>query len=302
MTPNTNRGPMTRIIPRSEWVARHGRGGDASQNLPWGEVVIHTEAAARSATANPATEDQWVRNVEHYHAVTLGWQGIGYSFVIAPSGRLYEGRGWGRSGAHTETRNSTAAGVCFLGHGDQQPATPAQWASAKWLIGEGVRLGHLRSNPTVTGHRNYSRKGKSCPGNLIYPHIDQLRGITGPPTAAPPRTPAPPEPRPPLPKETHPLMALTDSEQKALAGDARGALAAALRTEAQATQARAAAQRADLRTEHITALLQKVLTGDSFDAKQAKLFDARVRKELAEVIDRLEAELADLRARHTDAK
>lgn len=205
---------MPRIIPRAKWGARHGRGSDVSGNLPWGEVVAHTEAVTRSPTSSPETEAQWVRNVERYHAVDRGWTGIGYSFLIGPSGAIFEGRGWGRSGAHTESRNSTAAGVCFLGHGDNQPATEAQWSSFRWLIGEGIRLGHLRREPLITGHRQYSRKGKSCPGNLIYPHLDRLRGITGTTTTTPSKSTPKPTPTPNT-EETE-LMAASDDIIKAL--------------------------------------------------------------------------------------
>lgn len=198
---------MTRIIPRAEWGARYGRGSDVSGNLPWGEVVGHTEAVNRSPTSTPETEAQWVRGVERYHAQERGWTGIGYSFLIGPSGAIFEGRGWGRSGAHTESRNSTAAGVCFLGHGDNQPATESQWASAQWLIGEGIRLGKLKSNPKITGHRNYSLKGKSCPGDLIYPHLDRLRGVTSS------SKPTPSKPSPPPPPKEDPIMAALTTDQ-----------------------------------------------------------------------------------------
>lgn len=176
-----------RVIPRSEWGSRYGRGRDVSNLLPWDEVVIHTEAGAVRPQDWPAitaaawtmslTEQQHVQAVERYHSVTLGWDGAGYSFLFSRDGSIFEGRGWGRSGAHTEDRNSTAAGFCFLGHGDLQPATEAQWLAAEWLIREGIRLGKLRARPKITGHRNYSRKGKTCPGNLIYPHIGRLRGL-----------------------------------------------------------------------------------------------------------------------------
>jgi hypothetical protein len=189
---------MAAIAPplksRVDWGALYGRGSDASGYLPWNEVVIHTEAGAvrdedwlilndldpTLAGILHSDEAAHMRAIEHYHSVNLGWSGVGYSFVIFPDGTICEGRGWGRSGAHTETRNYTAAAFCFTGHGDLMPATAAQWASAKWLIGEGIRLGHLTPNPKITGHRNYSQKGKSCPGDMIYPLIGQLRDIYGP--------------------------------------------------------------------------------------------------------------------------
>lgn len=191
-----------RIIPRSEWGAKHGRGGDATSKLPWGEAVIHTEAGAvrtgdwpeitAAAAVMSLTEQQHVQAVERYHAVTLGWNGIGYSFFITRDGSIFEGRGWGRQGSHTETRNSTAVGICFAGHGDVQPATEAQWLAAEWLIREGIRLGHLTAAPKITGHRQYSTKGKTCPGGLIFPLLGRLRNLT----AAPKPPPAPPTPAP----------------------------------------------------------------------------------------------------------
>lgn len=190
--------PRFRIIPRSEWGARHGRGRNVTGNLPWDEVVIHTEAGAvrpqdwpeitRAALVMSLSEQQHIQAVERYHAVTLGWDGVGYSFLISRDGSIFEGRGWGRSGSHTETRNSTAAGICFLGHGDLQPATEAQWLAAEWLISEGTRLGHLTPTPAITGHRNYSTKGKTCPGALIYPHIGRLRRTTTRPTPVAPQS------------------------------------------------------------------------------------------------------------------
>jgi hypothetical protein len=183
--------PEMKVISRSEWGARHGRGNDVSSKMPWGEVVVHTEAGAIRKEDWPEieawaalnislTEVQKVRAIESFHVNTRGWNGIAYSFLFFPDGTIAEGRGWGRSGGHTEGRNSTAAGFCLLGHGDKQPATEAQWQAMRWLIGEGIRLGKLKPNPKITGHRNYSLKGKTCPGNLVYPHIGRLRGITGP--------------------------------------------------------------------------------------------------------------------------
>ena len=170
-----------KIILRGEWGATGGRGKDVSSKLPWGEVVIHTEAGSQRSPASYEVECGWIRAIENFHVNTRGWDGIAYSFLIAPSGRIFEGRGWGRSGAHTEGRNSTAAAFCFLGHGDKWPASEAQWESARWLIREGIRLNKLKPAPLITTHAIYSGKGKSCPGTLIAPHVaTRLGGITGP--------------------------------------------------------------------------------------------------------------------------
>jgi len=170
---------VTRIVSRAEWGTRYPELylRNAVLRAPLGEMVAHTEAGS---TEPPRDEFAHMRAIERFHVEGQGWSGVGYPFVIEQPGTILEGRGWLRQGAHTETRNATAEAFCFAGHGDKKPATEAQWASARWLIGEGIRIGALVPNPKITGHRDYSLKGKSCPGNLIYPHIGRLRGITGP--------------------------------------------------------------------------------------------------------------------------
>lgn len=207
------------VITRAQWGAGPKRGSDVSAKLPWGEVVIHTEAGSQRAPASEGTEKGWIRAIEAFHVgPSRGWDGIAYSFLIAPSGRIFEGRGWGRSGAHTEGRNSIAAGICFLGHGDKWPATDAQWASTRWLIGEGIRLGKLQRRPKISGHKDYSQKGKTCPGTLIYPLLQaKLAGIDGPA--------GPTEPTGPSTEDTD----MTDADRKLLEDALAEARAAGLR-------------------------------------------------------------------------
>jgi hypothetical protein len=175
---------MHRIISREEWGAKAGRGH--ALNGPLGEWVIHTEDG-------PDRPDAWttaqfadaIRRIEAFHVgPSRGWNGIAYSFLIADNGDIFEGRGWLRSGSHTQGMNSKAHAICFLGSGVKTAATPAQWASAKWLIGESIRLGKVKPIPKITGHRDYSPK--SCPGDKIYPLLGQLRGIRGPEDAPSP--------------------------------------------------------------------------------------------------------------------
>lgn len=171
-----------RIYTRDEWGARYGDGGTGRWQR--GEIVAHTAAGGfpggthTTADDTFANEARLLRNIENFHVNDRGWDGIAYSFLVAPSGRAYEGRGWGQDGSHTETRNSSAYAICFLGHGDQQPATLQAWEGAKHIIRTGLAEGALTPGYIVTGHRDYSRKGKSCPGDLIYPHIGRLRGLT----------------------------------------------------------------------------------------------------------------------------
>jgi N-acetylmuramoyl-L-alanine amidase len=41
-----------------------------------------------------------MRNIQNFHMNTNGWADIGYNFCIGDPGQVYEGRGYGRHGAH----------------------------------------------------------------------------------------------------------------------------------------------------------------------------------------------------------
>lgn len=183
-------------LPRSAWEAKYGPARGVP--LPYNEVVVHTAAGADRDPdpgfqhlpddATVETVKAAMRAVENFHRHGRGWEsGVGYNFMLfgavrgAPGGVVCEGQGWGRRGTHTEGRNSQM-GVCFYGHGDQADATDVQWAAAQWLIREGLRLGRIVGTYKVSGHRDYSTKGKTCPGNLIYPQLGRLRGLTARPT------------------------------------------------------------------------------------------------------------------------
>jgi N-acetylmuramoyl-L-alanine amidase len=46
---------------------------------------------------------------------TNGWLDIGYNFVVGEDGLVYEGRGWGRVGAHAVNWNSRSIGIAVIG-------------------------------------------------------------------------------------------------------------------------------------------------------------------------------------------
>lgn len=168
-----------KIIGRNEWGAKYGVGTPLQKPLK--EIVIHTEAGRNRPPRDINSDILWVRAVERYHVVgPLRARGVAYNYLITRAGRIFEGRGH-TSGHHTEAgRNRTAVAFCFEGHGDYDDATHEQWAAAEWLVGELIRKGEIKANPIISGHYQYSTKGKTCPGVKIRPHLGRLRGITGP--------------------------------------------------------------------------------------------------------------------------
>jgi hypothetical protein len=135
-------------------------------------VVWHHEAGhPLPASATVAQEEARFRAIDQFHR-GLGWGGFAYAAMICQSGRIYEGRGWRRSGTHTVGFNTTALGVMIPGNGDTTPMS-AQCVDAgrRWLQA-GVAGGHLSAGFRLTGHRDHALK--SCPGVHIYRQLPSL--------------------------------------------------------------------------------------------------------------------------------
>lgn len=162
-----------RVRGRGEWGARFGRGGAPEPGTAGAVVVHHFWRPHIDADATPEDEASAMRGVETFHVEERGWAGLGYNFVVFQSGRVYEGRGWGQSGAHTRGMNRRSHGVAFAVDGDEHALTPAAVYACRYLLDQGVRSGDLDPDFEIYGHRDFA--DKSCPGDLVYPVLRTLR-------------------------------------------------------------------------------------------------------------------------------
>lgn len=163
------------IVARDEWGAEGGVGtaAPAAKRV----VIAHHAVVDLPATATPEEEAEKIRNLEHGHITPKpegrGFVGIAYNFLIAQSGRCYEGRGWGYAGAHARGRNMWSVGVCFLIDGGEELPTPEAAATFRELLNEGIYQGHLYPHMELLGHRDVA--ATECPGDLLYdflPHLE----------------------------------------------------------------------------------------------------------------------------------
>ena len=151
---------MSRIIPRKRWGANRPK--NVPQPATWrsgGTLwVHHTEGTEPSAQATVDTESAVMRSIQSFHQNTRGWSDIGYHYVIMPSGRIYEGRGYGVVGAHCPGHNAEPS-VSFAGSYDDHAPTPAAVESLGWL------RAYLKASG-YKGHRDGF--STSCPGTALY--------------------------------------------------------------------------------------------------------------------------------------
>ncbi|HJR44774.1 MAG TPA: N-acetylmuramoyl-L-alanine amidase [Actinomycetota bacterium] len=197
------------VITRAEWGANESlkrtSGGCRRTFYNVQQLFVHHTAGANFDTHPKAT----MRAIYWYHTQRQGWCDVGYNFVIAPDGTVYEGR-WARNyapfehhdsesrdgrvvtGAHVSGFNSGSVGVSLMGNYSQVELPPAARRSlAELLAWEADRhnlkpegshtyrnpdTGVRKRLPFIAGHRDAGQT--ECPGNLVYAALPAIRKDT----------------------------------------------------------------------------------------------------------------------------
>jgi len=187
---------MPAIVTRQQW------GADETwrRAAPWYADVkmafVHHTASLNTYTAEEAPAV--VRAVYSYHARTLGFNDIGYNFLVDRYGVIYEGRFGGMDqgvvGAQVLGFNTGSTGVSVIGNfeGEAPPAValtslerllawklgvhgiaPLSPATMYCSTSDKFKAGQYVTLPAISGHRdaNYT----ACPGALFYDLLPQVR-------------------------------------------------------------------------------------------------------------------------------
>jgi len=171
-----------KITPRAAWGAKAAK-PDMTLNPEKRIIAIHHTAGV--ANSDRAT----VKNIQSYHMDTRGWSDIGYHFLVAPNGTIYEGRELQYQGAHVYGHNAGSIGLNFLGcfdsvecHAPQYPAvasvTDAMIRSMGQLVG--VLCAHYgidMNEQNIKGHRQFAGAQTACPGDRILERLPEIRSI-----------------------------------------------------------------------------------------------------------------------------
>lgn len=100
----------------------------------WGSGwFVHYNGPAMRLARTVEAEMAAVRGIQRYHQ-GKGWSDIGYTRCVGQTGVVYEARGYGIAGAHTENHNSTGMALMFL-IGEGESPSPAALESAVWVLG-----------------------------------------------------------------------------------------------------------------------------------------------------------------------
>jgi hypothetical protein len=154
-----------RIVTRAEWGAKPPKSVKKIAT-PTPRLWLHHSGSEQHGKAG-------VRAIQAYHMASKGWSDIAYSFLVDEDGTIYEGRGVGIAGAHTEGDNSNSHGICALGNYDNRKPPQALIRFLRELIAYGQDQGWWLG--LAGGHRDAPRSSTACPGLHLYPTIPALR-------------------------------------------------------------------------------------------------------------------------------
>ncbi|MBK6929753.1 MAG: N-acetylmuramoyl-L-alanine amidase [Saprospirales bacterium] len=186
------RGGAACPCPMPAFVSRAGWGGPPAQQpgcTPNYTAVSHLIVHHQAGVANPPFAAV-VGAIWQQHVYTNSWCDIGYNWLIAPDGTIYEGRAGGNNvvGAHFCGQNANTMGVCFLGNFQNEQPTAAALSSLSRLLAwkccdSGINptatAFHAGSGLTlqnISGHRNGC--STLCPGDNLYARLPGVRTMT----------------------------------------------------------------------------------------------------------------------------
>jgi N-acetylmuramoyl-L-alanine amidase len=160
--------PCDNIRTRAQWGSQKTTLQWMATRPPVGFAIHHTEGAR--CTSQAACDAQ-MRSIQNFHIKTRGWADIGYNFCIGDLGQVYEGRGYGRIGAHAVGFNRIALGHCFMGSHMSSLPTAAALSNTQAFIECSRARGQLSASYWVSTHRNDKKSNTDCPGNALYNRV-----------------------------------------------------------------------------------------------------------------------------------
>lgn len=175
-----NKPPVT---SRTAWGCPDGQNSPSwdKEYVTVSHILVHHTVTPNDDTNHAAR----VLSIWYYHAVTRGWGDIGYNYLIARDGSLYEGRAGGDDvvAGHAYPYNEGSLGLAFMGTFVSDPVPQAMMDSAADLIAwkayqkgfdpEGsAYLKDIRIK-RISGHRDVAQT--ACPGDVLYGLLPNLR-------------------------------------------------------------------------------------------------------------------------------
>ena len=152
-------------------------------------VIIHHSGIDNNNSSNT---DQ-IRIIYTYHTESNGWDDIGYNFLIAADGTIFQGRdGQGvcekdnTKGAHFCAKNNNTMGICLMGNYNAAlpsfPMLNSLYQLITWKLNKesltpygssAFPVGTTGQLPVIAGHRDGC--STECPGENVYALMNNIK-------------------------------------------------------------------------------------------------------------------------------
>lgn len=159
------------IITRADWGAKPPKDRPFTLDSFTAGWFWHWNGPPSKLTAGSTVKQvaTFLQGVQRYHQRDMAWNDIAYSFAIDPAARVYELRGWGVAGAHTQGYNSRSMAI-FFAIGEGEHPTKDMIEAAEWLMRDGLAMGY--SNQLVRPHSMVADETHtSCPGDDLRAYL-----------------------------------------------------------------------------------------------------------------------------------
>lgn len=126
------------IVSRKEWGARPADPPLLKMDTPTPETWIHHAAFSLD------NEEEMMRDIQlaHQH---LGYRDFAYNFGVGQSGKIYEGRGWGKTnGADGSDHDLRSHTWCYLGNSNVTTPSQATLDAIREHIAFGIKERHIK--------------------------------------------------------------------------------------------------------------------------------------------------------------
>ena len=159
------------IIKRSEWGAREPN-YPFKKHSPNKITIHHVGSSDNKPIIKSFAGKNSIKSIESYHIDKRGWNNIGYHYIIAPNGDIYEGRPDDVVGAHVRNHNTNNIGINIWCNSDIEVPTDNQIKSLKELLNNLFKIYNIDIKD-VYGHKDLV--STDCPGTNLYNILNAIK-------------------------------------------------------------------------------------------------------------------------------
>lgn len=164
------------VISREIWGARQADQICNTITPPY-RMSIHHTASPSDDGDDPAAR---MREMQAFHMDVRGWCDLGYHFVVAQDGSIFEGRrGSNRPAAHVGGENAGNVGISLIGNFEEQILASTQFNALVQILSWAVQsYGIAIDRMSIKGHQEWPDQQTACPGADIIQRLTAILNAT----------------------------------------------------------------------------------------------------------------------------